>query len=73
MTPQTSIQPDMRATSTRGSDGDRIEPQNLLSYRLHPYPADPAADYTKELSTLVTFTPKDAPGKGTLLTVVESG
>lgn len=52
---------------------DRIEPQNLLSYRWHPYAVDPAVDYTKEQPTLVTFTLKDAPGKGTLLTVVESG
>jgi uncharacterized protein YndB with AHSA1/START domain len=52
---------------------DRIEPQDLLSYRWHPYAIDPAVDYTKEQPTLVTFTLKDAPGKGTLLTVVESG
>ena len=36
-------------------------------------PIDPAVDYTKEEPTLVTFTLKDAPGRGTLLTVVESG
>ena len=52
---------------------ERVEPQDLLSYRWHPYPIGPAADYTKEEPTLVTFTLKDAPGKGTLLTVVESG
>jgi uncharacterized protein YndB with AHSA1/START domain len=52
---------------------ERIEPQDLLSYRWHPYPVDPAVDYTKEQPTLVTFTLKDAPGSGTLLTVVESG
>jgi hypothetical protein len=34
---------------------------------------DPAVDYAKEQPTLVTFTLKDAPGNGTLLTVVESG
>lgn len=52
---------------------DRIEPQKLLSYRWHPYAVDTAVDYTKETPTLVTFTLKDAPGNGTLLTVVESG
>ncbi len=52
---------------------ERIEPQDLFSYRWHPYPIDPAVDYTKEQPTLVTFTLKDAPGNGTLLTVVESG
>jgi Activator of Hsp90 ATPase homolog 1-like protein len=30
-------------------------------------------DYTKEQPTLVTFTLKDVPNKGTLMTVVESG
>jgi uncharacterized protein YndB with AHSA1/START domain len=52
---------------------ERIEPQKLLSYRWHPYAVDPAVDYTKEQPTLVTLTLKDAPGNGTLLTVVESG
>ncbi|MDQ6924040.1 MAG: SRPBCC family protein [Pseudomonadota bacterium] len=52
---------------------ERIEPQDLLSYRWHPYAVDPAVDYTKEQPTLVTFTLKDMPGKSTLLTVVESG
>jgi len=46
---------------------------NLLSYRWHPYAVDPAVDYEKEEPTLVTFTLNDAPAKGTLLTVVESG
>jgi len=52
---------------------ERIEPQDLFSYRWHPYAVDPSADYSKEQPTLVTFTLKDAPGNGTLLTVVESG
>jgi uncharacterized protein YndB with AHSA1/START domain len=52
---------------------ERIEPQDLLSYRWHPYPMDPKVDYDKEEPTLVTFTLKDAPGNATLLTVVESG
>ena len=52
---------------------ERIEPRDLLSYRWHPAPIDPAVDYTVEQPTLVTFTLRDAPGKGTLLTIVESG
>jgi uncharacterized protein YndB with AHSA1/START domain len=52
---------------------ERMRPQELLSYRWHPYAIDPAEDYEKEEPTLVTFTLKDAPNNGTLLTVVESG
>ena len=52
---------------------ERMEPQDLLSYRWHPYNRDPAVDYEKEAPTLVTFTLKDAPGKGTVLTVLETG
>jgi uncharacterized protein YndB with AHSA1/START domain len=52
---------------------ERMEPQDLLSFRWHPYAIDPAVDYTVEQPTLVTFTLKDARGNGTLLTVVESG
>ena len=51
---------------------ERIEPENLMSYRWHPYPMDPAIDYSKEERTLVTFTLAEAEG-GTLLTVTESG
>ena len=52
---------------------ERIEPQDLFSYRWHPYAVDPAEDYEKEQPTLVTFTLKDAPGNATLLMVRESG
>ena len=52
---------------------DRISPPDLLSFRWHPYPVDPAVDYSREQPTLVTFTLKDAPDNGTLLTIVESG
>lgn len=51
---------------------ERMEPEKLFSYRWHPYAVDPAVDYSKEPTTLVEFTLKDT-GKGTLLTVVESG
>lgn len=52
---------------------ERVEPMDLFSYRWHPYPIDPAEEYAKEQPTLVTFTLKDAPGNGTVLTVRESG
>lgn len=52
---------------------DRIEPQDLFSYRWHPAAIDPKASYANEELTLVTFTLKDAPGNATRLTVVESG
>lgn len=52
---------------------ERIEPQELFSYRWHPYAVEPAVDYTKELPTLVTFILKDAPDNSTLLSVLESG
>ena len=52
---------------------DRIDPQDLFSYRWHPLAIDPAVEYSKEEPTLVTFTLQDAPDNGTLLTVVESG
>lgn len=51
---------------------ERIEPEQLLSFRWHPYAIDAAVDYSKEERTLVTFTLQDSAG-GTLLTVVESG
>jgi uncharacterized protein YndB with AHSA1/START domain len=52
---------------------ERIEPQEALSFHWHPYAVDPAIDYSQEQPTLVTFTLKDAPGDGILLTVIESG
>lgn len=52
---------------------ERIEPQDLFSFRWHPYAVDPAVDYSEEQPTLVTFTLKNAAVTGTLLTVVESG
>ena len=52
---------------------ERMEPPDLLSYHWHPYAHDPAVDYAAEAPTQVVFTLRDAPGQGTLLTVVESG
>ena len=52
---------------------ERVDPQRLFSFRWHPYAIEPGVDYAKEDPTLVTFTLKDSPGNGTLLTVVESG
>lgn len=52
---------------------EKVEPQDHLSFRWHPYAVDKDIDYTSEEPTLVTFTLRDAPGAGTLVTVVESG
>jgi uncharacterized protein YndB with AHSA1/START domain len=51
---------------------ERMEPERYFSYRWHPYPVDPAVDYSAESTTLVEFTLEDTEG-GTALTVVESG
>lgn len=52
---------------------ERVEPQDVLAYRWHPYPVDPAIDYDAETPTLVTFTLRDGPDGSTHVTVVESG
>jgi uncharacterized protein YndB with AHSA1/START domain len=51
---------------------ERIEPEHLFSYRWHPYPVDPKADYSQEPQTLVEFRLEET-AEGTALTVVESG
>jgi uncharacterized protein YndB with AHSA1/START domain len=51
---------------------ERMEPENLLSWRWHPSPIDSSVDYSQEPTTLVVFELKEAEG-GTLLSVVESG
>jgi uncharacterized protein YndB with AHSA1/START domain len=51
----------------------RMEPERLFSYTWHPYPADPAVDYTKETPTLVEFRLESTASGGTLLVLTESG
>ena len=51
---------------------ERIEPERLFSYRWHPYPMDPAVDYSAEPTTLVEFILEEIEG-GTAVTIVESG
>lgn len=51
---------------------DRIEPENLFSFKWHPYAVDSNVDYSTEPMTLVTFTLEEKNG-GVLLTVTESG
>lgn len=51
---------------------ERIEPRRLFSWRWHPYPADPAADYSAEPPTLVVCELEEVAGD-TILTLVESG
>ena len=65
--------------TTSGHDGmtiemavERMDPENRLSYRWHPYPVPTGADYSSEPTTLVELRLEEVAG-GTLLTVVESG
>ena len=51
---------------------ERVDPEDLLSYRWHPYAIQPDVDYSAEPMTLVEFHLTEAPG-GTQLTVIESG
>jgi uncharacterized protein YndB with AHSA1/START domain len=50
----------------------RMEPEQLFSWRWHPYAVDPKVDYSAEPTTLVECELADAPG-GTRLRIVESG
>jgi hypothetical protein len=49
-----------------------IEPMERFSFRWHPFAIDPAIDYSKEPTTLVTFELAKA-DDGILLTITESG
>jgi uncharacterized protein YndB with AHSA1/START domain len=51
---------------------ERVDPEQLLSYRWHPYAFEPGVDYVSEPTTLVEFRLADVAG-GTQVTVVESG
>jgi uncharacterized protein YndB with AHSA1/START domain len=51
---------------------ERVDPEQLISYRWHPYAMEPGVDYSAEPTTLVEFHLAEIPG-GTELTVVESG
>ncbi len=51
---------------------DRVQPEDLFSYRWHPYAVGPAVDYAGEPMTLVEFRLAEIAG-GTQLTVTESG
>lgn len=52
---------------------ERVEPEQVLAWRWHPYAVDPKVDYSQEQPTLVTWTLQDAPGNATLVRTVESG
>ncbi len=51
---------------------ESMEPERLFSFRWHPYAIEAGVDYSKEPTTLVSFTLEDAAG-GTRLTIVKSG
>ena len=52
---------------------EEMVPERRFAWRWHPHAIDPAADYSSEPRTLVTFTLEDAPDGATLLRVVETG
>ncbi|HSU38298.1 MAG TPA: SRPBCC family protein [Polyangiaceae bacterium] len=51
---------------------ERVEPEQLFSYRWHPYAIDAEHDYSAEPMTLVEFRLSETTG-GTELSIVESG
>ena len=51
---------------------EQIEPMKRFSFRWHPFAIDSSYDYSKELTTLVTFELTEIDG-GVLLTITESG
>lgn len=51
---------------------ERMDDQQLFSFRWHPYAIDPKVDNSKEPTTLVEFRLEEV-SEGTLLTVIESG
>jgi uncharacterized protein YndB with AHSA1/START domain len=51
---------------------EAMDPERRFAFRWHPYAIEPSVDYSKEPTTLVTFTLEEVSG-GTRLTVVESG
>ncbi|MEZ0299068.1 MAG: SRPBCC family protein [Candidatus Methylacidiphilales bacterium] len=55
---------------------ERVRPEGELAFRWHPFPVDPAIDYSLEPRTLVEFTLRETTLDGraaTQLTIVESG
>ena len=51
---------------------ETVQPEDLFSYRWHPYAVDPAVDYASEPMTLVELRLAEV-ADGTQLTVIESG
>ena len=51
---------------------DRVEPEQLFSWRWHPGMVRPGVDYDHEPKTVVTFHLEESEGQ-TTVTVVESG
>ncbi len=51
---------------------ERVEPEQLLSWRWHPAAIDPKVDYSQRPTTLVLFELSEVES-GTMLTVVETG
>jgi uncharacterized protein YndB with AHSA1/START domain len=52
---------------------ERVQPEELVSFRWHPHAVEPSVDYSDEPMTLVEFRLADAPEGATALSVTESG
>ena len=66
------IEGDLQDLSSLIAVVEQVQPEQLLSYRWHPYAVEPGVDYADEPTTLVEFHLADV-ADGTQLTVVESG
>ena len=51
---------------------EKMEPEKLFSFRLHPFAIEAGIDYSAEPTTLIVFALEEVPG-GVMLTVTESG
>ncbi len=51
---------------------ERVEPEELFSFRWHPYALERGVDYSKEPTTLIEFRLADS-AEGVVLTVTEPG
>ncbi len=51
---------------------ERMDAEQLFSFRWHPFAVDPGVDYSKEPTTLVVFELEEVPD-GTRLTITETG
>src|SRR5437899_12028269 len=64
--PNGCIWPAPRLYLQTGVDIDRMEPEQLVSWRWHPAPIEAGVDYSKQATTLVVFELTEAAGVTTI-------